>query len=96
MKVAIFFGSRSDTDKMKGAARCLEEFGIEYEAHILSAHRVPEKLEQVIKQCEDSGTECFIAGAGRHRFEDRTAGYRHSTESGFRGDGFTFVDCSDA
>lgn len=30
MKVAIFFGSQSDTDKMKGAANCLREFGIEF------------------------------------------------------------------
>ena len=42
MKVAIIFGSKSDTDVMRGAANCLREFGIEFEAHILSAHRVPE------------------------------------------------------
>ena len=64
MKVAIFFGSRSDIDKMKGAARCLEEFGIGYKAYVLSAHRVPEKLEEVLNNCENTGAECVIAGAG--------------------------------
>ena len=49
MKVAIFFGSQSDTDKMRGAATCLKEFGIKFEAHVLSAHRVPEKLEEVLQ-----------------------------------------------
>jgi len=64
VKGAIFFGSRSDLDKMKGAGVCLKEFGIEYEAHILSAHRVPEKLTEVIKRLESEGCEFIIAGAG--------------------------------
>lgn len=64
MKVAIFFGSQSDTDKMRGAATCLKEFGIEFEAHVLSAHRVPEKLEEVLEKLENEGAEVVIAGAG--------------------------------
>lgn len=64
MKVAIIFGSKSDVDKMKGAANALKEFGIEYSAHILSAHRVPEKLMEVINKLENDGYECIIAGAG--------------------------------
>ncbi|MGV2687082.1 5-(carboxyamino)imidazole ribonucleotide mutase, partial [Clostridium perfringens] len=36
MKVAIFFGSKSDTDVMKGAANCLREFGVEFKAYVLS------------------------------------------------------------
>ena len=40
MKVAIFFGSKSDKDTMKKAADVLKEFGIEYKAYILSAHRL--------------------------------------------------------
>lgn len=64
MKVAIFFGSKSDTEKMRGAANCLKEFGIEFEAHILSAHRVPEKLEEVLVEMEKKGVEVIIAGAG--------------------------------
>lgn len=64
MKVAIIFGSKSDTEKMKGAADALKQFDIEYKAYVLSAHRVPEKLSQVIKDLENDGFECIIAGAG--------------------------------
>ncbi|ADL51358.1 5-(carboxyamino)imidazole ribonucleotide mutase [Clostridium cellulovorans] len=64
MKVAIIFGSKSDTDKMRGAANALKEFGIEYKAYVLSAHRVPEKLREVLKELEADGFECIIAGAG--------------------------------
>ncbi len=64
MKVAIIFGSKSDTEKMKGAANALKEFNIEYKAYILSAHRVPEKLMETIEKAEEGGCECIIAGAG--------------------------------
>jgi 5-(carboxyamino)imidazole ribonucleotide mutase len=64
MKVAIIFGSKSDKDVMKGAAQALREFEIEYTVFILSAHRVPEKLMEVLKDLEDNDYECIIAGAG--------------------------------
>lgn len=64
MKVAIFFGSKSDIDVMKGAANALKEFGVEYKAFVLSAHRVPEKLTETIKMVEKEGCEVIIAGAG--------------------------------
>lgn len=64
MKVAIFFGSKSDTDVMKGAANALNEYGIDYKAYVLSAHRVPEKLVETIRKVEEEGCEVIIAGAG--------------------------------
>lgn len=64
MKVAIFFGSKSDTEIMRGAANCLKEFGIEYKAFVLSAHRVPEKLEETLREVESQGCQVVIAGAG--------------------------------
>ena len=64
MKVAIFFGSKSDTEIMRGAANCLKEFGVEYKAFVLSAHRVPEKLEETLREVEAQGCEVVIAGAG--------------------------------
>ncbi|MEM5948879.1 5-(carboxyamino)imidazole ribonucleotide mutase [Spirochaetia bacterium 38H-sp] len=64
MKVAILMGSASDKDKMKGAAKALSMFGIEYEARVLSAHRVPELLEKELLRMEAEGAECVIAGAG--------------------------------
>lgn len=64
MKVAIFFGSKSDTEKMKGCAKALREFGVEYKAFVLSAHRVPEALSETLKTLENEGCEVIIAGAG--------------------------------
>lgn len=64
MKVAIIFGSKSDIDKMKGAAKALKEFDVDYKAFVLSAHRVPEKLSETIKQAEEEGCSVIIAGAG--------------------------------
>ncbi len=49
---------------MKGAANALKEFNVDYKAYILSAHRVPEKLEETIKMVESKGCEVIIAGAG--------------------------------
>ena len=64
MKVAIFFGSKSDTESMKKAAAVLKEFGVEYKAFVISAHRAGELLRQVVGQVEADGFEVIIAGAG--------------------------------
>lgn len=64
MKAAIIFGSKSDTAKMEGAAKALKEFGVDYKAYVLSAHRVPEKLAQTIEEIEKEGCGVIIAGAG--------------------------------
>lgn len=64
MKVAIIFGSKSDVEVMRGAAKCLREFEVPYEAFVLSAHRVPEKLAEVLLRLEEEGCEAIIAGAG--------------------------------
>ncbi len=64
MKAAIFFGSASDQPTMKKAADILREFGIDFSAHILSAHRVPELLKTTLAQLESEGIEVVIAGAG--------------------------------
>ena len=64
MKVAIFLGSKSDCDKMKKAADVLSEFGVEYKAFVISAHRAGELLRKTVKMCEDDGFEVIIAGAG--------------------------------
>ncbi|WP_315117569.1 5-(carboxyamino)imidazole ribonucleotide mutase [uncultured Clostridium sp.] len=64
MKVGIIFGSKSDINKMKGAADALKEFDVQYKAYVLSAHRVPEKLSKTIMEMENEGVEVIIAGAG--------------------------------
>lgn len=64
MKVAIFFGSKSDTETMKKAADILKEYGVDYKAYILSAHRAGTLLHETVKQVEADGCEVIIAGAG--------------------------------
>ncbi|AEC51853.1 phosphoribosylaminoimidazole carboxylase catalytic subunit [Pyrococcus sp. NA2] len=63
-RVAIIMGSDSDLPIMKDAAKILEEFGIEYEMTIISAHRTPERLHEYVKSIKDKGIEVIIAGAG--------------------------------
>lgn len=64
MKVALFFGSKSDTETMKKASAVLKEFGIDYKAYILSAHRSGDILKQRILEVEKAGCQVIIAGAG--------------------------------
>jgi 5-(carboxyamino)imidazole ribonucleotide mutase len=64
MKAAIIFGSKTDRAVMQRAADVLGEFGVAYSSHILSAHRVPELLEETLAALEEGGTEIIIAGAG--------------------------------
>lgn len=64
MKVAIFLGSKSDSETMKKAADVLAEFGVDYKAYILSAHRAGDLLVKTISRVEEDGCEVIIAGAG--------------------------------
>ena len=60
MKVAIFFGSKSDTDTMKKASSVLADFGVEYSAYILSAHRSGALLAETVKKVEEEGAEVIM------------------------------------
>jgi 5-(carboxyamino)imidazole ribonucleotide mutase len=62
--VAVVMGSTSDWPVMQHATECLEQFGIEFEARVVSAHRTPELLAQFGQQARDRGFACIIAGAG--------------------------------
>ena len=64
MKVGIILGSSSDREVMKSAGIVLDDFGVPWSAHILSAHRTPELLREQIAKMEADGVGCFIAGAG--------------------------------
>lgn len=63
-KVLIISGSDSDLPVMGEAAKVLEEFGVEYEMTISSAHRSPERTEELIVDASTSGIKVIIAGAG--------------------------------
>lgn len=64
MKVAIFFGSTSDTEIMKKAADVLRDFGVDFTAYAISAHRAGDLLAETVKRVETEGAEVIIAGAG--------------------------------
>ncbi|GAC1381269.1 MAG: 5-(carboxyamino)imidazole ribonucleotide mutase [Marmoricola sp.] len=62
--VGIVMGSDSDWPVMKEAAEALDEFGIAYEADVVSAHRMPEEMLEYGKQAAGRGLHVLIAGAG--------------------------------
>jgi len=62
--VGILMGSDSDLPVMQEAAAMLEEFGIEYEMTIASAHRTPKKVLEYSQSAERRGLKVIIAGAG--------------------------------
>lgn len=64
MKVAVIMGSTSDLPIMQEAIDVLEEFGIETETDIVSAHRTPEKMFEYGKTAHERGISAIIAGAG--------------------------------
>ena len=64
MKVAIIMGSTSDYEAMKKACEVLEEFGVEYEKKVVSAHRTPELMYEFSKTAKEKGFDVIIAGAG--------------------------------
>ena len=63
-QVGIVMGSDSDLSVMSKAAEVLDEFGISYEIHIISAHREPDLFFDWAKGAEDRGIKVIIAGAG--------------------------------
>ena len=62
--VSIVMGSSSDWDVMQQAAKQLKDFGVAYDARVISAHRSPDLLFEYIKEVSAQGVRCFIAGAG--------------------------------
>ena len=64
MKVAVIMGSTSDYEVMEPAIKTLQEFGIEVEKRVLSAHRATRALLQWAETAEERGIRIIIAGAG--------------------------------
>ena len=63
-KVAVIMGSDSDWPVVQGACKQLDEFGIPYEAHILSAHRTPAAAAEFSKNARANGFGVLICAAG--------------------------------
>ena len=64
-KVGIVMGSDSDMPVMAQAAEVLEQFGIDFEMTIISAHREPDTFFEYAKSAESRGMKVIIAGAGK-------------------------------
>lgn len=62
--VGIIMGSDSDLPVMSEAAKVLDEFGVEYELTVVSAHRTPDRMYKYAKTAKDRGLKLIIAGAG--------------------------------
>lgn len=62
--VAIVMGSDSDWPTMKHAATILDDFGINYKAEVVSAHRTPDLMYSFASDAESNGFKVIIAGAG--------------------------------
>lgn len=64
-QVAIVMGSNSDLPVVKGAINQLNKFGVDFEAHVISAHRTPYRAEEFAKNAKSSGVKVIIAAAGK-------------------------------
>src|SRR6195952_4673252 len=63
-RVGIVMGSDSDWPVMKAAAEACEEFGVGYEADVVSAHRMPDEMLGYGRDAAGRGLQVIIAGAG--------------------------------
>ena len=65
MKIAILMGSDSDLPVIKKCTKVLENFGVPFEAHVISAHRTPDRAHDFASSAEANGIEVFICAAGK-------------------------------
>ena len=63
-RVGVLMGSQSDWPVMEHAARILEQFGVPFEACVVSAHRMPDDMYRDAEQAAGRGLRAIIAGAG--------------------------------
>ncbi len=64
VKIGVVMGSDSDWPTLQAAAKVLEEFGVAYEARVVSAHRTPKLLCEYAETARARGLKAIIAGAG--------------------------------
>jgi 5-(carboxyamino)imidazole ribonucleotide mutase len=62
--IGIVMGSSSDWETMKLAAEILTEFGVAFEARVVSAHRMPDEMFAYAEAASGRGLKAIIAGAG--------------------------------
>jgi 5-(carboxyamino)imidazole ribonucleotide mutase len=62
--VAVMMGSDSDLPVMSEAVKVLKKLGLDYEVHVSSAHRSPERTATIVSGAPARGVRVFIVGAG--------------------------------
>lgn len=62
--VGVIMGSSSDWDVMQNAVAILKQFGVPFEAQVISAHRMPDEMFTYAEQARSRGLRAIIAGAG--------------------------------
>ena len=62
--VGVVMGSSSDWDVMKNAVDILKQFGVPFEAQVISAHRMPDEMFTYAESARARGLRAIIAGAG--------------------------------
>ncbi|HEY8922665.1 MAG TPA: 5-(carboxyamino)imidazole ribonucleotide mutase [Candidatus Limnocylindria bacterium] len=62
--VAVICGSRSDLPALKGCFDVLDDYGISWEASVISAHRQPDALAAYVRDAEGRGVRIFVGAAG--------------------------------
>jgi len=62
--IGVLMGSSSDWDVMRHAVAMLQEFGVPYEAKVVSAHRMPDEMFKYAEEARERGLRAIIAGAG--------------------------------
>jgi len=65
MKIAVVMGSDSDYEVVKKGLDILKDFGVEYEARVISAHRTPDTALEFAKGAEKNGFDVIIGAAGK-------------------------------
>lgn len=63
-KVGVIMGSQSDWETMREACTILDQFGVPYEARVVSAHRTPHYMTEYATRAASRGLQIIIAGAG--------------------------------
>ena len=64
IQVGVVMGSSSDWDTMQHAVQILQDFGISFDARVVSAHRMPDDMFAYAEAAAGLGMKCIIAGAG--------------------------------
>ena len=64
IQVGVVMGSSSDWETMQHATQILEQFGVPFEAQVVSAHRMPDDMFRYAESARERGLQAIIAGAG--------------------------------